>query len=49
MYLLFRLLVRLSVRMVRRLKVDTRQQDLMSKVRCEARLLKAQAEHHFHE
>jgi hypothetical protein len=48
MYLVFLLLVWLSVRMVRRLKVHARQQDLMSEVRSESYLLRAQAEHQLH-
>jgi hypothetical protein len=49
MYLVFLLLVWLCVRMVRRLKVHARQQDLMSEVRCESYLLRAQAEYQLHE
>ena len=49
MYLVFLLLVWLSVRMVRRLKVHARQQDLMSEVRCESYLQRAQAEQQLHE
>jgi hypothetical protein len=49
MYLVLLLLVWLFVRMVRRLKVHARQQDLMSEVRSESYLLKPQVEHQLHE